>query len=150
MSNTVGGTAGPLLAMCLCVAGLVWGVVDPPTPTSTPAKVMPEAVAEVRALLGDLQEGERLVGWTVEAIDGPRDGVIRVHVRRDRVGFALMVAKKGRLPQPAPVETEAHAIYYGHVDPPDTRLPDGTIRATTHALANRIRAAEGEVSVPGM
>ena len=144
------GLLAPILAVLVCGAGLVWGLAVPPTPATTQVKAMPEASPEARALLGDLKEGERLVGWTVEAIDGPHDGVIRVDLRRDRVGFALMVAKKGRMQQPAPVETKAHAIYYGHVDPPDTQLPANTIRATTHALGNRVRATEGDVDVPGM
>jgi hypothetical protein len=142
--------AAPLAALLLCAAGLVWGLAEPPAPASAPVKEPPSASAEARALLGDLKVGDRLVGWTVEALDGPHDGVIRVDLRRDRVGFSLMVAKKGHMREPAPVETEAYSIYYGHVDPPDTRLPDGTIRATTNALGNRIRATEKDVSVPEM
>lgn len=142
--------AAPAFGVLASIAGIAWGLASPPKPTAPAMKAPPKASAEARALLGGLREGERLVGWTVEAIDGPHDGVIRIDLRRDRVGFSLMVAKKGTLEEPPPVETEAHAIYYGHVDPPDTRLPANTIRATTNALGNRIRATEASVTVPEM
>ena len=105
---------------------------------------------EARALLGELAVGEHLTGWTVKALDGPRDGMLRIDLGRDDVHFALVVAKKGTRPEAAPLETERYAIFYGHVHPPKTTLPDDTIHATTHALARRIRAHEATVDVPGM
>lgn len=110
----------------------------------------PQPSDEARALLGGLTVGERLMGWTVHAIDGPHDGMLRVDLGRDDTRFALMVAAKGTRPEAAPVETARYVIFYGHVHPPDTSLPDGTIRATTHALARRIRANEATVEVPGL
>jgi hypothetical protein len=110
----------------------------------------PRPSDEARALLGGLAVGERLMGWTVQAIDGPHDGVVRVDLDRDGVRFALLVAAKGTRAEAAPVETARYVIFYGHVHPPDTALPDGTIRATTHALARRIRAHEATVEVPGL
>jgi hypothetical protein len=103
-----------------------------------------------RALLGELAVGEHLMGWTVEALDGPRDGMLRIDLGRDDVRFALLVARKGTRAEAAPLETERYAIFYGHVHPPETTLSDDTIHATTHALARRIRAHEATVDVPGM
>ena len=90
------------------------------------------------------------MGWTVQAIDGPHEGMVRVDLGRDDVRFALMVAAKDARPEAPPVATERYAIFYGHVHPPGTSLPDNTIRATTHALARRIRAHEATVDVPGL
>lgn len=133
------------------MAGIAWlSVVDPSPPAETTVAPAPEASPAARTLLGDLGEGDNLVGWTVLSVDGPRDGVVRVDLGRDRVRFALMVARKGTQPQAAPLETERYCIFYGHADPPETRLPANTIRATTNALAHRIRAHEATVEVDGM
>ena len=134
---------GPIVVALACLGAIAVGPTEPP----------PSAVSapdpSVHALLGELHVGGALVGWTVIAISGPHDGVIRIDLGRDRVRFALMLAKKGTMREPAPVETEQWAIYYGHVDPPDTELPANTIRATTNALANRVRATEASVTVDG-
>lgn len=105
---------------------------------------------EARALLGELAVGEQLASWTVTAIDGPRDGMLRIDLRRDDVRFALEVARKGTRPEAAPLETGRYVVYYGHVHPPGTTLSDGTIHATTRALARRLRAHEATVEVPGL
>ncbi len=138
-----------VLLVCLVALAVAWLAPVIPSPQST-ASPAPEITAPARALLGDLKEGDKIMGWTVVALDGPRDQQLRVDLERDGVRFALMVAAKGRRPQPPPVQTEHHVIFYGHAHPPDTTLPSGTIRATTHALARRIRGREGTVEVPGM
>ncbi len=142
----------PALVVLLCAAGLVIARVAPVASRAEleRARSQPEVSEAGRALVGGLSVGDRIVGWDVLAIDGPRDGVLRVDLGRDGVRFALMVAAQGHLPHAAPVQTERHVIYYGHAHPPGTRLPDGTIRATTHSLARRVRANEGEIEVPGM
>ena len=141
----------PGLVALVCMVGLGLGRLHPvPDTSETEARHMPQMSAEGCALLGGLEVGERLMGWTVRALDGPHESMLRIDLERDGVSFALMVAAKGSSPESPPVITERHAIYYGHVQPPETTLPDGTIRATTHALARRIRAQEGTVEVPGM
>lgn len=141
----------PALVALACGVGMGVAMLDPVTPS--PEVAVPRAPsmgAEARALLGGLAEGERIMGWTVQALDGPHEGLLRVDVAREQVRFAMMVATKGTRAESAPVETERYVIFYGHVHPPETSLPDGTIRATTHALARRIRANEATVEVPGM
>ncbi|MCX4241958.1 hypothetical protein [Paraliomyxa miuraensis] len=141
----------PALVALSCALGLLVAWVDPVKRQAQAQDARaPRITDEGRALLGGLAEGERLMGWTVQALDGPRDGLLHIELGRDQVGFALMVATKGTRAESAPVETERYVIFYGHVHPPETILPDGTIRATTHALARRIRAQEATVVVPGM
>jgi hypothetical protein len=142
--------APALVALC-CLLAFGHAQLDPvPRGGEAEPRREPQPSDEARALLGGLAAGERLMGWTVRAIDGPHEGVVRVDLDRDGVRFALLVAAKGTRPEAAPLETERYVIFYGHVHPPDTSLPDGTIRATTHALARRIRANEATVEVPGL
>jgi hypothetical protein len=133
---------GPLLAALVAAAGIAWGLVDPPP--ASPSPVSPATAApEASALLGGLSRGDRLVGWDVTAVAGPdADGVIRVDIAHGMVAFALMLAPLGSMPEAPPVQTEHWAIYYGHVDPADTRLPRNVVHTTTNALANLVRAHE--------
>jgi hypothetical protein len=155
----------PALVCLACLLGLGLSHVPPAAQGDAPAtgaQLSDEARAqrsdearallsdEARALLGELAVGEHLMGWTVKALDGPRDGMLRIDLGRDDVHFALEVAKKGTRAEAAPLETERYVIFYGHVHPPKTTLPDDTIHTTTHALARRIRAHEATVDVPGM
>jgi hypothetical protein len=141
----------PALVALACLLGFGYSWLDPvPRSAKAEPRRAPQASAEARALLGGLAVGERLMGWTVQAVDGPLEGVLRVDLGRDDVRFALTVAPKDARPERAPVETERYAIFYSDAHPPGTALPDGTIRATTHALARRIRANEATVEVPGL
>jgi len=140
----------PALVFVACLLGLGLSYLDPAAHEQQPAPVEPRLSEEARVLLDGLAVGESLMGWTVNAVDGPREGLLRIDVGRDDARFALMVARKGTRAEAAPVETERYVIFYGYVHPPDTTLPDGTIRATTHALARRIRAHETSVDVPGL
>lgn len=140
----------PAVVCLACLGGLGLSHLRPAAQGEAPAARAPRLSNEARALLGELAVGERLMGWTVQAVDGPHEGLLRIDVGRDDIRFALMVARKGTRAEAAPVETERYVIFYGHVHPPETSLPDGTIRATTHALARRIRAHEATVDVPGL
>lgn len=138
----------PALVCLACLLGLGRAYVSPAPQGDAPATGA-QISDEGRALLGELAVGERLAGWTVTALDGPREGMLRIDLHRDDVRFALLVAKKGTRPESAPRETERYVIYHGH-EHPKTALPEGTIHATTHALALRIRAHEATVDVPGL
>lgn len=141
----------PAVVLLLGGVGLALSWLDPVTPAvEIQAPREPRLGDEARALLGGLTVGERIMGWTVQALDGPHDGLLRIDLQRDQVRFALMVAPKGARPEAPPVATERYAIFYGHVHPPGTALPEGTIRATTNALARRLRANEATVDVPGL
>lgn len=140
----------PALVCAACLVAIGASHLHPVAGPEHPTPTAPAVSDEGRALLGGLAAGERLMGWTVQALDGPRDGQLRVDLARDGVRFSLVVARKGTRAEAAPVETERYLVFYGYVDPPQTVLPDGTIRATTHALARRIRAHEASVDVPGL
>jgi len=135
---------GPLLAALVSASGIAWGLAAPPVvdgPPRTPKRAT--ASEETRALFGGLSPGDRLGGWRVNAITGPDErGEIRIELSARDVAFSLMVAPKTDAAHPPPVATEHWAIYYGHVDPPDTVLPRNVIRGTTGALAKLIREHE--------
>ena len=135
---------GPLLAALVAASGIAWGLASPPMvegPPRTPKRNA--ADEETRALFGGLARGDRLTGWRVTAITGPDEhDTIRIDLANRDVAFSLMVAPKNDAAHPPPVATEHWAIYYGHVDPPDTVLPRNVIRGTTGALAKLIREHE--------
>lgn len=106
------------------------------------------ATPGVVALLDGLAVGERIAGWEVLQIDGPRDGVVYIELGRDHLIFPLMVARVGTLPELPPLQTERYAIYHGHAHPPDASIPDGALRAISHGIARRIRSTEGHLPVP--
>lgn len=139
----------PALVAAGCLLGVALAALDPVTAGEQGDRPRePRITQEARALLGGLEVGEKLMGWTVQALDGPHGGELRVDLGRDDVRFALMIVRKGASTEAAPLETERYSIFYGHVQPSETSLPEGTIRATTHALARRIRANEAKVEVP--
>jgi hypothetical protein len=117
-------------------------------PDAEPAEVRPAPPADVVALLGALEGGERVAGWEVIGIAGPDDRLIRVDLRREDHRFSIMVARIGVRSERPPVTTDLYAIYYGHTDPPGTKIPDGAVRAITHAFARRIAATEHDVPIP--
>ncbi len=135
---------GPLLAALVAAVGIAWGLVLPPPSPPTSAAPDDGAVGpEVRALLGGLSPGDKLVGWRVMAISGPdADGTIRIELSHRELAFSLLLAPKGALPEQAPVSTEHWSVFYGHVVPRDAVLPANVIRATTNGLANRVRSNE--------
>jgi hypothetical protein len=135
----------------LVVVGVVVASLRPAEPT---AESKPDVVVrqgptpEALTLLGALEIGELIGGWEVLAIEGPVDGEIRVELGRDHQRFSIMVARLGTRTERPPVKTEQYAIYYGHAHPTDTTIPDGAIRASTHAVARRVGATEHEMPVP--
>ena len=135
---------GPLLAALVAAASIAWGLAMPRAPeASSLRRAVTLPSEDTVALLGGLQLGDALVGWQVTAITGPDpEGTIRVEVARDKVTFALELRPLDRVTEQPPVQTERWAIYYGHVRPPEVKLTRNVIRATTNALANRVRAAE--------
>lgn len=140
----------PALVAVLCTGAFVSSELDPVDKAEAPAARSTELLPEARALLGGLKEGDTLVGWTVRSLDGPHEGVVYVQIARDEVEFSLMVTVRGSRAEAPPAMTKYYAIYYGHVQPPKTRLPQGTVRATTHALARRIGENEANLDVPGL
>jgi hypothetical protein len=140
---------GPAIVALLALGAVVHAELRPAERPSDPAREHhPHATPGALALLGGLAVGERIAGWEVLGIDGPRHEVLRIDLGRDRQRFAIVVARLGTLPERPPVQTDQYAIYYGHAHPPGSSIPDGAVRAITHAFARRIGATEHEVPVP--
>jgi hypothetical protein len=134
------------VALALGVAGCPAEPSGEPDQVPQPQLQLP--ASDVVALLGGLEIGERIAGWEVLGFDGPREDAVRIELGRDQQRFAIMVARLGVRPELPPVTTERYAVYYGHAHPPETRIPDGAIRAVTHAFGRRIRGTEHDVPVP--
>ena len=87
-----------------------------------------------------LKAGDRIAGWKVRAIAGDPDSELRIDLERDGIRFAITVTPLGARPENPPLQSQRHAIYYGHAQPSDTQLPDGAVRATTADIARRLDA----------
>ena len=87
-----------------------------------------------------LEVGQRIAGWKVIALAGSLDGELRIDLARDDVRFAVIVTPMGARPENPPVQTDTHAIYYGHAQPSGTRVPEGAVRAITSDIARRLDA----------
>ena len=106
---------------------------------ATPSAPSPAAIA----LLDGLQPGDTLAGWTVLGIDGPRDEAIRVDLGHKDVRFAITIAPLGALPDSPAMQTDLHALYYGHAHPDRSAIPPNATRALLANLARRVRKHEG-------
>ncbi|HWB76038.1 MAG TPA: hypothetical protein VG755_13810 [Nannocystaceae bacterium] len=116
-----------------------------------PAAAQPHAPSitpRAAELLDGLQVGQRVAGWTVIALDGPRDRAIEVGFERDGQRFVVTIAPMGARPENPALQTDRYAIYYGHAVPPDTKIPDGAVRAITAGLARRIGKHEADIPEP--
>jgi hypothetical protein len=134
------------LALACAIAALVAELSrEEPTTTQSPAAAITPRAVE---LLDGLHVGQRLAGWTVIALDGPRDRAIDVGLERDGQRFVVTIAPMGARPENPAVQTDRYAIYYGHAVPPDTTIPDGAVRAITFALARRIGKHEADIPEP--
>jgi hypothetical protein len=60
--------------------------------------------------------------------------------------FTLLVARRGRVPHPAPLATDQYELYWTGVDP--GRIADRDLRAALEALRTRVAATEGRLTVP--
>jgi hypothetical protein len=111
-----------------------------PTPghASSAASVPPPA--SVVALLGGLARGDRIAGWELEGIVGPREGngEIRLFVARERGRMRVAVTLAGRRPFPPPRRTDRYEIFYDAAENVDA----GAREALLDELARRIGIAE--------
>ena len=139
---------GPALVAALGVVLVVHAELRPPASVAGDAGEGPRATPGVVALLGGLVPGERVAGWEVVSIEGPKGESVRIVFGHGGQRFSIVVVRLGTLAQQAPVQTDRYAIYYGHAEPPDRPVPDGAVRAITHAIARRLRATEHELPVP--
>ncbi len=109
------------------------------------ARLRPYA-GDLRALLGGLGPGDALGPCTVAAIGLGEDGAANIDVLLGAEPFTLLVARRGRIPHPAPVASDQYELYWAGVGP--GRVADRDIQAALAALRARVAATEERVSVP--
>ncbi len=131
---------GPAAVALVCGVGtMVLGLRPPP--------IEPErAVAseDAIALLDGLRVGDRVKGWTVLGIDGPRDGTVRIDYGHGDVRFSITVSPLGSVPDNPPMHTDLYAIYYGHVHPDGAKIPPAAVKALLADTARRLKKTERE------
>jgi hypothetical protein len=132
-----------LLCIALAVHAELARVTPNPSPPSA-AAITPRAAR----LLDDLRVGERIAGWTVSTLTGPRERAIEIGLVRDQLRFVVTIAPMGARPENPALQTDRYAIYYGHAVPNDRPIPEGAVRAITAALARRIAEHEHEIPEP--
>lgn len=69
------------------------------------------ATAETRVLLSPLTEGAEVAGWRVVAIEGPREGVIHVVLRKGADAIEVMLARREGSTVSAPVTVGPYALF---------------------------------------
>jgi hypothetical protein len=122
----------------VCFAGVVALLLRPEAGAPASAAPSPATVA----LLDGLQPGDTLSGWTVLGIDGPREEAIRIDLAHKDVRFAITVAPLGALPESPAMQTDLHALYYGHAHPDEASIPPGATKALLANIARRVRRNE--------
>ena len=96
------------------------------------------------ALLGELEVGVDLGGWSVRAIDGRSPERIGVRASRHGAAMWVTVAVKGASAFRPPVSTATRDLFYGPVEASGGPAPGREeIDALLQAVAARVRAHEG-------
>jgi len=142
--------AGALIAAAVALS--LGAACEQPQHNEPPAPPAPYT-AEARALLGGLDVGEQLAGWTVDSAAGPGDGRIDVRVRKGDTSFVVWLVKKGSASEPAPYSTQLVDIYFGHSVPTQPGPPGDEIQAVLAQVVERVTRAETEAGAtlpPGM
>jgi hypothetical protein len=139
----------PALLSLACIVGVGERLLAEPPPSDRAGQRAP-APPEAFALLDDIELGERLAGWTVLGLTGPKDGALQLDVARDDIRFSITVAARGAVEYPAPRTTDRYDLYYGHPHPRGTEIPENAIRAIMAGVERRVRRNEAKVAVPGL
>lgn len=129
--------AAALAAVCFSVAV---GLEQRPRAAEGTTAQTDSVPGEAHAVLGDLEVGDTVVGWTVLGIRSDADGVVDVDLGRDKLRFTVTIAPLGTRVESAPLTTDHYALYYGHAHPRGARLPDAGVQAVLHNLARAIEA----------
>ena len=96
------------------------------------------------ALLGELEVGVELGGWSVRAIDGRSPERIGLRASRQGAAMWVTVAVKGASSFRPPVSTATRDLFYGSIDSSAGPAPGREeIDALLQAVAARVRAHEG-------
>jgi hypothetical protein len=135
--------APPALLALVCAIGAVHAELSrDEVEVAAPA---PTVAPQVVELLDGLRVGDRVAGWTVIELVGPRERAIDIGFERDAQRFVVTITPMGARPEHPAMQTDRYAIYYGHAVPADRAIPDGAVRAITAALSRRIAKHESDV-----
>ncbi|MEZ4450354.1 MAG: hypothetical protein R3B09_12825 [Nannocystaceae bacterium] len=105
----------------------------------------PELPADVLALLGGLEVGASLGGWTIEAIEA-RPGSLRLVLARGAERGTVEVTRRGARPFDPPARTDRYDLFYGAAGGP---TPDAAaIEPALAALRAGIAARESAIETP--
>jgi hypothetical protein len=106
--------------------------------SAAPPVVAQKAGAEVRAWLDNLNEGDYLGGFHVDAITGPTERVVEVRVSRGELQFNISVVKSGTWPFSPPKSAGSYDLFYGRVLPSPSALNAQDRDRVLEALADRL------------
>jgi hypothetical protein len=135
---------GPLAVAGICGVGAVVLALRPSTSAPTSASAPSDRAI---ALLGGLRPGDRVAGWTVLGIDGPREESITIDYGHADVRFAITITPLGSVVDSPPMHTDLYAIYYGHAHPEGATIPPAAVRALLGDTARRLRKTERTVTL---
>lgn len=128
----------PAAAISLVCFAVAIGLETRPKANDAPPQQTEAAPPDVATVLGDLEVGSTVVGWSVLGIRTAADGVIDVDLGRDKIRFTVTIAPLGTRVESAPLSTDHYALYYGHAHPRGAKLPDAGVQAVLHNLARII------------
>ena len=134
---------GPAAVALVCWVGAIVLELRPAPVERERAAASDRAIA----LLDGLRVGDRVAGWTVLGIDGPREEAIRIDYAHGDVRFAITVSPLGTVPDSPPMHTDLYAIYYGHVQPDGAKVPPAAVKALLADTARRLRKTERDVTL---
>jgi hypothetical protein len=134
-----------LLAVAVAVAAVV--ALRPAHEAPPVTDTTPQPTAAATALLGDLNAGSMLGDFEVESIVGPgaegRDPqAILIHVRSGDARLAVTIMPRETSEHTPPMQTAAHDLFFGHLQPEEARLDPGATDALLTAVAELVRAHE--------
>jgi hypothetical protein len=135
---------GPFAVAVVCGAGAVAVSLRPSTPEPASASAPSDRAI---ALLDGLRPGDRVAGWTVLGIDGPREESIQIDYSHADVRFAITITPLGTVVDSPPMHTDLYAIYYGHAHPQGATIPPAAVRALLADTARRLRKTERTVTL---
>jgi hypothetical protein len=103
------------------------------------------ATPEARSLLAPLTEGSDVAGWRVTVLEGPRDGLIHVVLRKGADDIEILIAQRQGTTVSAPVVAGPYALFNMGFQEFDRQA-----MVVMRALADTLRAKAGAPAPPGL
>lgn len=131
---------GPLLPLALAALAAL-GALAPDLPREDRRRE-PELRFDAAPILGGLERGDDVAGWSVRGVEAGEDGRIRVTLGRDEVTFSVLVTPTGAEPHPPPAATATRDVFYERVRPEGASITDADRDAILAAIVEHVRAHE--------